>query len=267
MRAVVARGRRRAATRARDRATTRERAGDEGAVRNEGMDAETRAREGEDDATTPPESRRRSFQLPSVDEIKQRVSESAQQLGDVAHHVGDRLRDTSDKFARDVNERGRHVKARIRGANERVGKALAKKRWARAIAARLSPNSILVVAIAIALAGLPENRDKARRKAQPMRRRANDARRASSEARKTTARDVEDDANDASRDRLDDSEEETHFIGRGPTPRGVYEVVEGDTLCSIAGCFNLEVIEIIDKNGDVIRNPDALTPGDRIKIY
>ena len=66
---------------------------------------------------------------------------------------------------------------------------------------------------------------------------------------------------------LDDVEDDAAYIGRGPTPRGVYEVIEGDTLCSIAGCFNLDVVEIIDKNGDVIKNPDELAPGDRIRIY
>ena len=65
----------------------------------------------------------------------------------------------------------------------------------------------------------------------------------------------------------DDVEDDAAYIGRGPTPRGVYEVIEGDTLCSIAGCFNLDVVEIIDKNGGVIKNPDELAPGDRIRIY
>jgi hypothetical protein len=217
-----------------------------------------------------PGSPRRSFHIPNVEEIKQRVSEGAHQLGEVAHQLGDRLRDTGDKIAHNVNEQAHHVKDALRDTNNRVGKALAKKRWVRDIAARLSPNSILVVAIAIALAGLPENRDKARRKAQSVKKRIKETRRESSEtakAKKKTASEEEEDLPEVIYNELADPDEDTPFIGRGPTPRGVYEVVEGDTLCSIAGCFNLDLMEIIDKNGDVIRNPDALAPGDRIRIY
>merc|ERR1712159_654239 len=123
------------------------------------------------------------------------------------------------------------------------GKALAKKQWVRDVASRLSPNSVLVVAIAVFLAGLPENREAAARKAQSMKKKLRQSRSTATEASKHS------------------------YIGRGPTPRGVYEVIEGDTLCSIAGCFNLDVVEIIDKNGDVIKNPDELAPGDRIRIY
>jgi len=216
-------------------------------------------------------SPRRSFHIPNVEEIKQRVSEGAHQLGEVAHQLGDRLRDTGDKIAHNVNEQAHHVKDALRDTNNRVGKALAKKRWVRDIAARLSPNSILVVAIAIALAGLPENRDKARRKAQSVKKRIKETRRESSETakakKKKTASEEEEDSPEVIYNELADPDEDTPFIGRGPTPRGVYEVVEGDTLCSIAGCFNLDLMEIIDKNGDVIRNPDALSPGDRIRIY
>jgi LysM repeat protein len=218
-----------------------------------------------------PGSPRRSFHIPNVEEIKQRVSEGAHQLGEVAHQLGDRLRDTGDKIAHNVNEQAHHVKDALRDTNNRVGKALAKKRWVRDIAARLSPNSILVVAIAIALAGLPENRDKARRKAQSVKKRIKETRRESSETakakKKKTASEEEEDLPEVIYNELADPDEDTPFIGRGPTPRGVYEVVEGDTLCSIAGCFNLDLMEIIDKNGDVIRNPDALAPGDRIRIY
>jgi LysM repeat protein len=217
-----------------------------------------------------PGSPRRSFHIPNVEEIKQRVSEGAHQLGEVAHQLGDRLRDTGDKIAHNVNEQAHHVKDALRDTNNRVGKALAKKRWVRDIAARLSPNSILVVAIAIALAGLPENREKARRKAQSVKKRIKETRRESSEtakAKKKTASEEEEDLPEVIYNELADPDEDTPFIGRGPTPRGVYEVVEGDTLCSIAGCFNLDLMEIIDKNGDVIRNPDALAPGDRIRIY
>ena len=218
-----------------------------------------------------PGSPRRSFHIPNVEEIKQRVSEGAHQLGEVAHQLGDRLRDTGDKIAHNVNEQAHHVKDALRDTNNRVGKALAKKRWVRDIAARLSPNSILVVAIAIALAGLPENRDKARRKAKSVKKRIKETRRESSETakakKKKTASEEEEDLPEVIYNELADPDEDTPFIGRGPTPRGVYEVVEGDTLCSIAGCFNLDLMEIIDKNGDVIRNPDALAPGDRIRIY
>ena len=135
-------------------------------------------------AASQPGSPRRSFHIPNVEEIKQRVSEGAHQLGEVAHQLGDRLRDTGDKIAHNVNEQAHHVKDALRDTNNRVGKALAKKRWVRDIAARLSPNSILVVAIAIALAGLPENRDKARRKAQSVKKRIKETRRESSETAK-----------------------------------------------------------------------------------
>lgn len=64
-----------------------------------------------------------------------------------------------------------------------------------------------------------------------------------------------------------DSDEDMFFIGCGLILCGVYEVVEGDMLCFIVGCFNFDLMEIIDKNGDVIRNLDVLASGDRIRIY
>jgi LysM repeat protein len=104
-----------------------------------------------------------------------------------------------------------------------------------------------------------------------VKKRIKETRRESSETakakKKKTASEEEEDLPEVIYNELADPDEDTPFIGRGPTPRGVYEVVEGDTLCSIAGCFNLDLMEIIDKNGDVIRNPDALAPGDRIRIY
>merc|ERR1712159_652843 len=138
------------------------------------------------------------------------------------------------------------------------GKALAKKQWVRDVASRLSPNSVLVVAIAVFLAGLPENREAAARKAQSMKKKLRQSRSTATEASKHSYNES------AARD---EGYADAAYIGRGPTPRGVYEVIEGDTLCSIAGCFNLDVVEIIDKNGDVIKNPDELAPGDRIRIY
>ena len=150
-----------------------------------------------------------------------------------------------------------------------MGKARAKKRWVGDVASSLSPNSVLVFAIAVFLAGLPENREAAARKAQWMKKKLRQSGSTATEASKHSHNES------AARDEgyadvvynADDVEDDAAYIGRGPTPRGVYEVIEGDTLCSIAGCFNLDVVEIIDKNGDVIKNPDELAPGDRIRIY
>lgn len=45
-----------------------------------------------------------------------------------------------------------------------------------------------------------------------------------------------------------------------------YEVKEGDTLCSIAGCFRLSVDELYDNNVDVTVDPDRIYPGDKFYI-
>lgn len=211
---------------------------------------------------------RGKFHVPNVEEIKHTLAEGAHHVGDVAHRVGDVIKEKGDKFVHGVSDQVHHVGDKIRETNNRVGKALAKKRWVRDVASRLSPNSVLVVAIAVFLAGLPENREAAARKARSMKKkmrqsRANDA----SNHSKYNERGARDDAYADVAYNADDVEDDAAYIGRGPTPRGVYEVVEGDTLCSIAGCFNLDVVEIIDKNGDVIQNPDELAPGDRIRIY
>ena len=217
---------------------------------------------------------RGKFHVPNVEEIKHTLAEGAHHVGDVAHRVGDVIKEKGDKFVHGVSDQVHHVGDKIRETNNRVGKALAKKRWVRDVASRLSPNSVLVVAIAVFLAGLPENREAAARKARSIKKKmrqstANDA----SNHSKYNERGARGDGYAAvayNADvvyNADDVEDDAAYIGRGPTPRGVYEVVEGDTLCSIAGCFNLDVIEIIDKNGDVIQNPDELAPGDRIRIY
>ena len=212
---------------------------------------------------------RGKFHVPNVEEIKHTLAEGAHHVGDVAHRVGDAIKEKGDKFVHGVSDQVHHVGDKIRETNDRMGKALAKKRWVRDVASRLSPNSVLVVAIAVFLAGLPENREAAARKAQSMKKKLRQSRSTATEASKHSHNES------AARDEgyadvvynADDVEDDAAYIGRGPTPRGVYEVIEGDTLCSIAGCFNLDVVEIIDKNGDVIKNPDELAPGDRIRIY
>ncbi|GAQ82174.1 C2 domain containing protein [Klebsormidium nitens] len=45
-----------------------------------------------------------------------------------------------------------------------------------------------------------------------------------------------------------------------------YEVKEGDTLCSIAGCFRLSVDELYDHNIEVTQDPDRIYPGDKFYI-
>ena len=212
---------------------------------------------------------RGKFHMPNVEEIKHTLAEGAHHVGSVAHRVGDAVKEKGDKFVHSVSDQVHHVGDKIRETNDRMGKALAKKQWVRDVASRLSPNSVLVVAIAVFLAGLPENREAAARKAQSMKKKLRQSRSTATEASKHSYNES------AARDEgyadvvynADDVEDDAAYIGRGPTPRGVYEVIEGDTLCSIAGCFNLDVVEIIDKNGDVIKNPDELAPGDRIRIY
>jgi hypothetical protein len=209
--------------------------------------------------------------VPNVEEIKHTLSEGAHHLSDAAHHVTDAIRENGGKILHDVGEHAHHVSDAIKDTSNKVGKALAKRRWIRDIASRVSPNSILLLAIAFFLAGLPENRVRTVNAASRRRRREREHHGARSDQDAARRR-----AGDASTteiiynstdDYADDDEDEVPYIGRGPTPRGVYEIVEGDTLCSIAGCFNLALVEIIDKNGDVITNPDELSPGDRIRIY
>ena len=208
--------------------------------------------------------------VPNVEEIKHTLSEGAHHLSDAAHHVTDAIRENGGKILHDVGEHAHHVSDAIKDTSNKVGKALAKRRWIRDIASRVSPNSILLLAIAFFLAGLPENRVRTVNAASRRRRRERDHRGARSDQDAARRR-----AGDASTteiiynssDDYADDDDEVPYIGRGPTPRGVYEIVEGDTLCSIAGCFNLALVEIIDKNGDVITNPDELSPGDRIRIY
>lgn len=209
--------------------------------------------------------------VPNVEEIKHTLSEGAHHLSDAAHHVTDAIRENGGKILHDVGEHAHHVSDAIKDTSNKMGKALAKRRWIRDIASRVSPNSILLLAIAFFLAGLPENRVRTVNAASRRRRREREHHGARSDQDAARRR-----AGDASTteiiynstdDYADDDEDEVPYIGRGPTPRGVYEIVEGDTLCSIAGCFNLALVEIIDKNGDVITNPDELSPGDRIRIY
>lgn len=51
---------------------------------------------------------------------------------------------------------------------------------------------------------------------------------------------------------------------RGPPQ--YYEVQEGDSLCTIAGCYNKEWSELLDKNADTIVDPNVIYPGDRIRL-
>lgn len=46
-----------------------------------------------------------------------------------------------------------------------------------------------------------------------------------------------------------------------------YEIQEGDTLCGIAGCYNVNYLDVFDRNLDTIgKNPDVIFPGDRLRI-
>ena len=51
---------------------------------------------------------------------------------------------------------------------------------------------------------------------------------------------------------------------RGPPQ--FYEVQEGDSLCTIAGCYNKDWTELLDKNADTIEDPNVIYPGDRIRL-
>ena len=215
---------------------------------------------------------RSPIHVPNVQEIKHAVREGAHHLGEVAHHIAHdvsehahHLGEFAHHIAHDVSEHAHHVGDALRAKNERLGKALAKNRWIRDIASKVSPNALLVAAITVLLAGLPENRKRAKQKVRSL---ANRPVGSFGAARASEETELEEDWQAELIYNLDDAEEEDPpYIGRGPTPRGVYEVVEGDTLCSIAGCFNLDVVEIIDRNGDVIKNPEELSPGARIRIY
>ena len=208
--------------------------------------------------------------LPNVDDIKHQV-----------HHIQDVLRDQGGRLKRNLDEQvhhlgehvhhlGEHVGEHIHHAQEnirdtsgKVGKRLAKNKFLRAIAERVSPNAILMLAVAFFLAGLPDNR--VRKVREHKRRELHSQKHREEERRRLEQQEAYDELEENAEEYGDG--DEPAYIGRGPTPRGVYEIVEGDTLCSIAGCFNLALVEIIDKNGDVITNPDALEPGSRIRIY
>ncbi|KAG2492065.1 hypothetical protein HYH03_009563 [Edaphochlamys debaryana] len=45
-----------------------------------------------------------------------------------------------------------------------------------------------------------------------------------------------------------------------------YEVQEDDTLCNIASCFKKRVEDVYKKNRSLLRNPNRLYPGDRLRI-
>ncbi|KXZ49854.1 hypothetical protein GPECTOR_19g305 [Gonium pectorale] len=45
-----------------------------------------------------------------------------------------------------------------------------------------------------------------------------------------------------------------------------YEVQEDDTLCHIASCFKKRVEEVYAKNRTLLKNPNRLYPGDRLRI-
>ena len=217
--------------------------------------------------------------LPNVEDIKHQVhhiqdilrdhgGRLRRNLDEQVHHIGEKVHHFGDA----VGEKVHHAQENIRDTSGKVGKTLAKNKLLRAIAKRISPNSILMLAIAFFLAGLPENRVRkvqgnkqrilrSQVQQQQEKERREEELRQRELAKRETYVEYEEGA-----EAYDDADEPA-YVGRGPTPRGVYEIVEGDTLCSIAGCFNLALVEIIDKNGDVITNPDALEPGARIRIY
>ena len=45
-----------------------------------------------------------------------------------------------------------------------------------------------------------------------------------------------------------------------------YEVQEGDSLCTIAGCYNKDWSELVEHNVDTIHDPNVIYPGDRIRL-
>ena len=54
---------------------------------------------------------------------------------------------------------------------------------------------------------------------------------------------------------------------RGPLRRGEYEVKPGDSLCAATGCVLPEKVEVRDANGNVVKYPDVIYPGDRITLF
>ena len=54
---------------------------------------------------------------------------------------------------------------------------------------------------------------------------------------------------------------------RGPLRRGEYEVKPGDSLCSTTGCVLPEKVEVRDADGNLVKYPDVIYPGDRITLF
>ena len=54
---------------------------------------------------------------------------------------------------------------------------------------------------------------------------------------------------------------------RGPVRRGEYEVKPGDSLCSTTGCVLPEKVEVRDADGNLVKYPDVIYPGDRITLF
>jgi len=54
---------------------------------------------------------------------------------------------------------------------------------------------------------------------------------------------------------------------RGPIRRGEYEVKPGDSLCAASGCVLPERVEVRDAQGNLVKFPDVIYPGDRIKFF
>ena len=54
---------------------------------------------------------------------------------------------------------------------------------------------------------------------------------------------------------------------RGPLRRGEYEVKPGDSLCAATGCVLPEKVEVRDANGNLVKYPDVIYPGDRITLF
>ncbi|GBG76745.1 hypothetical protein CBR_g22961 [Chara braunii] len=55
-------------------------------------------------------------------------------------------------------------------------------------------------------------------------------------------------------------------VGKGQRQARYYEVQEGDTLCAIAGCYNMTPDLLYEANLEVTDDPDRIYPGDRIFI-
>ena len=54
---------------------------------------------------------------------------------------------------------------------------------------------------------------------------------------------------------------------RGSVRRGEYEVKPGDSLCSTTGCVLPEKVEVRDADGNLVKYPDVIYPGDRITLF